>query len=147
MPHEVQQRRSDPTKCPGGSWPARAHRCTGPADSADSDLLLEGSTGEAASGDRTRIWAGRTADSFYIDLSLLAIINGAVKNGSPVDLSGWRPADAQNSFANSHVNSIVLEVSNEHPQLRPALGSACGAPRNWLPTRAAGGRSTGPGTR
>ena len=37
-----------------------------------------------------RIWAGRIADSFYIDLSLLAIINGAVASGTAVDLSGWR---------------------------------------------------------
>jgi hypothetical protein len=51
-----------------------AYRCTGPAGSADGDLSLEGSTGEAASGGGTRIWVGRIADSFYIDLSLLAII-------------------------------------------------------------------------
>ena len=47
-------------------------------DSAVGELVLEGQTGEAASGDGTRIWAGRIGDSFYIDLSLLAIVNGAV---------------------------------------------------------------------
>jgi hypothetical protein len=36
-----------------------------------------------------------------------------------VDLSAWRPEDAKNSFANTTVDTIVLEVSHEHPQLRP----------------------------
>ena len=58
----------------------------------------------------TRMWAGRIADSFYIDLSLLAIINGAVANGTAVDLSGWRPDEAKNSFAGTTVESIVLEM-------------------------------------
>ena len=62
-------------------------------------LLLEGRTGETAAADSTRIWAGRIADSFYIDLSLLSIVNAAVAKGTPVDLSGWRPETAQNSFA------------------------------------------------
>ena len=30
-----------------------------------------------------------------------------------------RPEDAKNSFANTTVDTIVLEVSHEHPQLRP----------------------------
>ena len=64
--------------------------------------MLEGRTGEAASRGGIRIWAGRIADSFYIDLSLLAIINGAVANGTALDLSGWRPDNAQNSFADTH---------------------------------------------
>ena len=101
-------------------------------DSADGDLVLDGATGEAASIGGTRIWAGRIADSFYIDLSLLAIINGAVKNGSAVDLSGWRPDNAQNSFANTHVDCIVLEVSHQHPQLRP--GARTGV---WCATKLA----------
>jgi hypothetical protein len=36
--------------------------------------------------------SGRIADSFYIDLSLLALINGAMANGTAPDLSGWRRA-------------------------------------------------------
>ena len=88
-------------------------------DAATGQLVLEGRTGESASEDGIRIWTGRIADSFYIDLSLLAIVNGAVKNGTAVDLSAWRPEDAKNSFANTSVDTIVLEVSHEHPQLRP----------------------------
>src|SRR5262249_59350671 len=80
-------------------------------DSADGDLVLEGRTGEAASGGGTRIWAGRIGDSFYIDLSLLAIINGAVANGTGADLSAWRPENAQNSFANTPVHPTLREVS------------------------------------
>jgi hypothetical protein len=94
--------------------------------------VLQGRTGEAASGGGTRIWAGRIADSFYIDLSLLAIINGAVANGTAPDLSAWRPENAQNSFAGTHVDSIVLEVPHQHPQLRP--GARTGV---WCATKLA----------
>ncbi len=120
---------------PDGRQALRLHALTGAqarADDAAGELVLDGTTGEAASSGGTRIWAGRITDSFYIDLSLLAIINGAVKNGSPVDLSGWRPAEAQNSFANTHVDSIVLEVSQQHPQLRP--GARIGV---WCATKLA----------
>jgi len=101
-------------------------------DSAPGDLVLEGRTGEAASRDGARIWAGRIRDSFYIDLSLLAIVNGAIANGTAPDLSGWRPENAQNSFAGSLVDSIVLEVSHAHPQLRP--GARTGV---WCATKLA----------
>jgi hypothetical protein len=88
-------------------------------DSAAGELVLEGRTGEVASANGTRIWAGRIGDSFYIDLSLLAIVNGAVAGGTAPDLSRWQPQSARNSFANTTVDSIVLEVSHQHPQLRP----------------------------
>lgn len=88
-------------------------------DSAAGELLLEGRTGEMATGPDTRLWAGRIGDPFYIDLSLLGMVNSAVRNGTALDLSGWRPENAQNSFAGTTVESIVLEVSHQHPQLRP----------------------------
>jgi len=88
-------------------------------DSAAGELLLESRTGGAATGPDTRLWAGRIGDSFYIDLSLLGMVNSAVRNGTALDLSGWRPENAQNSFASTTVESIVLEVSHQHPQLRP----------------------------
>ncbi len=88
-------------------------------DSATGELVLEGRTGETATGHDTRLWAGRIGDSFYIDLSLLGMVNSAVRNGTALDLSGWRPEKAQNSFANTTVDSIVLEVSHQHPQLQP----------------------------
>ena len=88
-------------------------------DSAVGALVLEGRTGEPASAGDTRLWAGRIGDSFYIDLSLLGMVNSAVRNGTALDLSGWRPENAQNSFASTTVESIVLEVSHQHPQLRP----------------------------
>jgi len=105
-----------------GSQALRLHALTGDQardDAADGDLVLEGRTGEMAGGDGTRLWAGRIADSFYIDLSLLAIIDEAVAHGTAADLSGWRPENAQNSFAGTFVETIVLEVSHQHPQLRP----------------------------
>jgi len=88
-------------------------------DSAVGDLLLKGRTGEAASGSNARLWAGRIGDPFYIDLSLLGMVNSAVRKGTALDLSGWRPENAKNNFVNTTVESIVLEISHQHPQLRP----------------------------
>jgi hypothetical protein len=101
-------------------------------DSAAGELVLEGRTGEDASGGGVRLWAGRIVDSFYIDLSLLARVNGAVAGGTAPDLSGWRPEGAQNSFAGTFVESIVLEVSHSHPLLRP--GARTGV---WAATKLA----------
>lgn len=88
-------------------------------DSAEGDLLLRGRTGETADEGGLRMWAGRVSDSFYIDLSLLGIVNAAVKNGTAVDLSKWRSDGAQNSFAGTTVDSIVLEVPHTFPLLAP----------------------------
>jgi uncharacterized protein DUF4331 len=101
-------------------------------DSAAGELMLEGKTGEPASAGGVRLWAGRIADSFYIDLSLLAKVNRAVRDGTAVDLSAWRPENAKNSFAGTMVESIVLEVSHQHPQLRP--GARIGV---WCATKLA----------
>ncbi len=120
---------------PDGRQAMKLHALTGREareDSAAGELVLEGRTGEPASAGGARLWAGRIADPFYIDLSLLAKVNGAVKNGTAVDLSGWRPEDAKNSFAGTMVESIVLEVSHQHPQLRP--GARIGV---WCATKLA----------
>lgn len=113
----------------------RLHVLTGDEareDSAEGNLVLEGRTGETAVADGTRIWAGRISDSFYIDLSLLAVVNGAVAKGTAVDLSEWHPHKAQNSFSGTTVESIVLEVPHDHPQLRP--GARTGV---WCATKLA----------
>jgi Domain of unknown function (DUF4331) len=101
-------------------------------DSAAGALVLEGRTGQPASEGDTRVWAGRIADPFYIDLSLLGIVNAAVKNGTAVDLSAWHPEAARNSFADTTVESIVLEVSHQHPQLH--AGARVGV---WCATKLA----------
>jgi hypothetical protein len=118
-----------------GGQSLRLHVLTGGSareDSAAGDLVLEGRTGQAASSGGIRLWAGRAQDSFYIDLSLLAIVDEAVAKGTAVDLSQWRPEKAQNSFAGTSVESIVLEVSHRHPQLRP--GTRIGV---WAATKLA----------
>jgi Domain of unknown function (DUF4331) len=118
-----------------GRQALRLHALTGVQardDATAGDLVLEGRTGDTASAGGTRLWAGRIADAFYIDLSLLAIIDAAVANGTAPDLSGWRPDNAKNSFAGTFVDSIVLEVTHEHPQLRP--GASTGV---WCATKLA----------
>jgi hypothetical protein len=96
-------------------------------DFASGDLLLEGRTGETITGRAARLWAGRIPDSFYIDLSLLAIVNAAVKRGTAVDLTGWSPQNAANSFANTTVESIVVEIPHSAVNLQPGtrLGVWC----------------------
>ena len=114
-------------------------------DAAAGTLVLEGRTGEPASQNDTRIWAGRIADPFYIDLSLLQTVNSAVKTGTAWDRSAWRAQDAQNSFADTTVESIVLEVSHQHPQLTREPASGSGVRPSSPPMLAGGGRSTAPG--
>ena len=101
-------------------------------DTTAGALVLEGQTGEAVSQDDTRIWAGRIADPFYVDLDLLAKVNAAVLNGTPVDPSAWHAGNARNSFAGTTVESIVLEISHQHPQL--CAGARAGV---WAATRLA----------
>jgi hypothetical protein len=118
-----------------GRQALRLHALTGEQardDSATGELILEGRTGETASAGGTRLWAGRANDSFYIDLSLLGIVNGAVAKGTAVDLSQWQPENAKNSFAGTTVESIVLEVPDGHPRLTP--GARIGV---WCATKLA----------
>jgi hypothetical protein len=106
---------------PGGRQALELYVLTGSdarQDSATGELLVKGMTGETATGPDTRLWVGRIADSFYIDLGLLTIVNTAVRNGTPLDLSEWRPENAQNSFTDTTVESIVLEISHQHAKLR-----------------------------
>src|SRR5271167_1447568 len=61
-----------------GRQAMKLHALTGKdarEDAATGDFVLEGRTGEAASAGGARLWAGRIADSFYVDLSLLAKVN------------------------------------------------------------------------
>jgi len=105
-----------------GRQPLQVHALHGDDasdDGAVGDCVLQGRTGQAAGLGDLRLKAGRIADSFYIDLSLLARVNSAVRNGTAVDLSGWNPADAHNNFEGTTVETIVLAVSHQTPALRP----------------------------
>jgi len=56
---------------PDGRQAMKLHALTGREareDSAAGELVLEGRTGEPASAGGARLWAGRIADPFYIDL-------------------------------------------------------------------------------
>ncbi len=120
---------------PDGRQPLRLHALAGRQardDAAAGELVLQGRTGEIAAAGGARLWAGRIADSFYIDLSLLARINEAVAKGTAPDLSGWRPEEAANSFAGTAADSIVLAIPHGHPRLRP--GARTGV---WAATKLA----------
>ena len=119
----------------GGRQALRLHSLTGDQardEAAEGTLVLEGRTGEPASQGDVRVWAGRIGDPFYIDLSLLAIVNASVLKGTPADWSSWHAQNAKNSFAGTTVDSIVLEVSDRQPQL--AAGTRLGV---WCATKLA----------
>ena len=136
---------------PGGrEQPWRLEALTGEAareDAAAGELVLEGRTGQEASGGGVRVWAGRIADSFYIDLSLLALVNAAVAAGTAPDLSGWRPAGARTVSLGRRWSRSCWRWRTLIRCSGRGRGSGCGRPRSWPPTRGGGGRSTGPGTR
>ena len=83
-------------------------------DAGVGDLVLEGRTGETATdGDGVRLWAGHVKDSFYVDLSLLAIVNGAVANGTARRPVGLAPGPGEEQLRRQHRADIVLEVPHD----------------------------------
>jgi hypothetical protein len=85
-----------------GEQAVALHLLTGPDardDDAAGQLLAEGRTHTPVLGPGgLRLWAGRAADPFYVDLTQVFAISAAVKNGAKVDLSGWRPEAAKSSL-------------------------------------------------
>ena len=73
-------------------------------------------SGPAPSGGR--VWAGRAADPFYLDLSLLGDVDAVVQKGKDLPLAERRAQDTVNTFAGSTVQSIVLEVPHTDEILR-----------------------------
>jgi hypothetical protein len=118
-----------------GQQPLKLHSLSGEqavGDADTGDLVLEGRTGSTAASGGVRLWAGHVKDAFYIDLSLLGMVDNALAKGTALDLSGWHPAKAQNSFAGSTVRTMVLEVPHADAVLRP--GTRIGV---WAATKLA----------
>ncbi len=117
-----------------GGQSVRLEAVTGAGDGSADELLLEGRTGEAVTAGDLRLWAGRAKDPFYFDLSLLEPISSAVTGGSSPDLSGWDPAQAENTFGDTTVASIVLEVPHGFAGLTPGTRTAV-----WAATKLSDG--------
>jgi hypothetical protein len=119
-----------------GEQAVRLHMLTGPDardDDASGELLVDGRTNNAISGPAgIRLWAGRVADPFYVDLTQLAAIEAAVKGGAKLDPGDWRPDTARSSFADATVHSIVIEVPDDDPNL--GVGRDIGS---WIATKLA----------
>jgi hypothetical protein len=78
---------------------------------AQGVILAQGRTGDHIIGEGgVRVWAGVAGEPFYIDPTVLGAMRKAVANASVVDLTGWNKEKAVNAFANTTVNSIVIEV-------------------------------------
>ncbi len=91
----------------GGRQTLQLHESVGSEaglDSADGRLILTGRTGETTESGDVRIWAGRSRDPFYIDLSLLGIVSPALRDGTRPALTEWRPDAARNTFADQTVD-------------------------------------------
>ncbi|MEV4005274.1 DUF4331 family protein [Actinomadura sp. NPDC049753] len=108
--------------------------CDHAGDGEPGELVLSGRTGEPVTANGIRLWAGRVGDPFYVDLALLSMVTSAVARGIAPDLAAWDPADAQNSFSGTTVESIVIEIPDSGPLLRP--GARTGV---WGATRLAAG--------
>src|SRR5574341_652477 len=106
-----------------GEQEVALYALTGPDardDDAVGELLADGRTHIPISGPAgLRLWAGRAADPFYVDLTQVFAINDAVTNGARLDLAGWRPETARSSYAGHTVHSIVVEVADQDPHLGP----------------------------
>ena len=74
------------------------------------EIVVRGTTGETATADGLRVWAGKAGDPFWIEPDVLHAVGHAFQDGTSVNLSGWDPAKARNLFAGHTVYSIVLEV-------------------------------------
>jgi hypothetical protein len=89
-------------------------------DAATGRVLARGRTGETAPlSSGGRVWAGRAADPFYLDLSLLGDVDAVVQKGKDLVLTERRAQDTVNTFAGSTVQSIVLEVPHTDEILQP----------------------------
>jgi hypothetical protein len=101
---------------------------------APGTAIAAGVTGETMAGvGGLRVWAGRAADPFAIDPTVLNAVGAAFKNGTRVDLTGWQADMATNRFAGTTVNAIVLEVPDAELswRLREAPGEAPGGAFTW----------------
>ena len=112
-------------------------------DDATGQLLAEGCTNTPVSGsDGLRMSAGRAADPFYVDLSLLGIVNGAVKDGTAVDLSAWRRKTRGTASPARPSSRSCSRSPTSIRNCTPVPTSVSGAPQNSPQTGAAGGKST-----
>jgi hypothetical protein len=135
-----------------GSQSYVVERLSGPSAAdphAGGAELLRGRTGEpVTSAEGVRAWAGRAGDPFWIEPDVLHAVGHALQDGSTVDTGAWTPQEASNLFAGATVYSLVLELPDAELAPRPAdNGIGCGQWPRWLPTTAAGVRSTGSGCR
>ncbi|GAA0291313.1 DUF4331 family protein [Kineococcus aurantiacus] len=116
---------------------------------AEGEVLLRARTGaDPGTGTNTgtstdsgiRVWAGRAADPFSIEPTVLHAVGHAVHEGTVPDLGDWTPARARNLFADQDVHSLVLEVPDEHLPSTAADGRIRVWAVAWLATDAGGWR-------
>jgi hypothetical protein len=128
---------------PDGEQDYELERLSGAAagdDAATGEVLLTGRTSTIAEGSGgVRAWAGRAAEPFFLDLSLLGAMNAAAEHGGSVPLAGLQAGSAVSSFAGASVWSVVMEIPHSDAELRPGRRIAMWS-RTVLRTDAGGWR-------
>jgi len=78
---------------------------------AAGELLSWGGTDSTLKGSESvRLWAGRAADTIYVEPTVLHAMCRAIRSGHKVDLTSWRPRGARSAVARTAVYAIVLEL-------------------------------------
>lgn len=106
----------------GGVQELEVRRLAG-AEARDDDaagaVVAQGQTGEVVTGDGITVWAGTSADPFYLDLNHLAHVLEGLQHQRRIAFGDWTAAAASSTFAGSRVSAVVLEVPSSDAELRP----------------------------
>jgi hypothetical protein len=90
----------------------------GADDTASGSVVADGRTGETVHGaGGLTAWAGRVLDPFFLDLDQLGAVDNLVQHGRDAVITGFLPGQAANTFAGSTVDSIVLRIPHQDPDL------------------------------
>ncbi|HLT10313.1 MAG TPA: DUF4331 family protein [Micromonosporaceae bacterium] len=57
-------------------------------------------------------FAGRAGEPFFAPFPLVTKVASAIQTGEVIDWSDWNPDQATNAFANTNINTIVVEIPN-----------------------------------
>lgn len=77
----------------------------------DGELFAHGFTGQVIDGaNGARVWAGRAADPFFMNGAVIGAVQECCTHGTPLDLDKIDYDGAENLFAGTNVQAIVVEI-------------------------------------
>lgn len=96
-------------------WSLTAHLGSGASDpeSIGIPLVASGRTDTVHTTlGGIRAFAGLAGEPFFAPFPLVTKVATAIQTGTVIDWSDWNPDQAENAFANTNVNTIVVEIPN-----------------------------------